>query len=468
MKKNYEQTAAEILSAVGGKDNIVSVMHCATRLRFKLKDESLPSAENIKKIDGIVGSQMVAGQLQIIVGSHVSKVYAELCRLGNFEQTPAIDENLDAPKEKLTVKTAFNNAMKYVAGSMAELIPVMVACSMIRVIKTLLGSTMFGLIADDSNFAVLADIVYNGFFSFMPVFIACAAAKRRGMNQFMGLLMGAILVVPAFTALAGTDFTVFGIPCVVTNYGSTVVPALLCVWVMSYVEKFFKKYIPDSVAYTFVPLLTLLVMLPVGLCLLAPLGAIIGDYISLGLDGFSRLTGTLGTAVMGGLWQFLVMTGMHGAIGNVVMANFFSTGVDSFIMVAWTAARWAVIGISLGALLRMKGKKNRSTNIGMFLGATIGGVSEPVLFGICVRFRKTMAALFLGGFVGALYAALTHTVVNAMGGGGMFTILCFAGGDLPNTINGVITCLLSTLVAALITFFFGFSKEEAKEGGTIA
>lgn len=468
MAKKYEETAAEILAAVGGKENVVSVMHCATRLRFKLKDESLPSSDQIKSIDGVIGMQIVAGQFQIIVGSHVSKVYAELCRMGGFEASAAIPENLDGPKEKLTVKSAFDNAMKYVSSTMAELIPVMVACSMIRVAKTLLGPSMLGLIAADSNFAVLADIVYNGFFSFMPIYIACAAAKKRNMNQFMGLLMGAILVVPAFAALAGTEFTVFGIPCVVTNYGSTVVPALLCVWIMGYVEKFFKKWIPDSVAYTFVPFLTLLVMLPIGLCMLAPLGAIIGDYIALGLDGFSRVTGALGTAIMGGLWQFLVMTGMHGAIGNVVMANFFATGVDTFIMVAWTAARWAVIGVSLGALLRMRGKKNRSTNVGMFLGATVGGVSEPVLFGICARFRKTMAALFIGGFAGALYAALTHTVVNAMGGGGMFTILCFAGGDRTNTINGVITCLLSTLVAALITFFFGFNSEEAKEGGNLA
>lgn len=461
MAKSYEKLANDILAAVGGKENIVSAAHCATRLRLKIKDESAPDLEALRGVEGVIGVQVVAGQLQIIIGGHVSKVYKDFCRVAGIAEQEAIHENLDAPRQPVTPKSVFSDVMKYVAGTMIDMIPVMMGCSLFHVIKMFLGSSMFGLLPDDNDFMVLTDIVYNAFFVFMPIFVCSSAAKRLKMNQYMGMLMGAILCLPDFVALAGTGFTVYGIPCTITNYASTVVPALLCTWSASCVERFLSKHMPDAVTVTFTPLFTLLIILPVNLCLLAPVGNMIGTGLSMGMNAFSNLTGALGTAIMGGLWQFLVMTGMHGAFGNIVMTNFFATGVDSFIMVAWTAARWSVIGISIGALLRMKGRRNRSTNLGMLVACTVGGISEPVLFGICVQYRKTMLALFAGGFAGALYAALTHTVINAMGGGGMFTILCYGGGDSGNFINGIISCLIATGVAAAITYFFGFSKEEA-------
>lgn len=469
MAKSYDKIAADILAAVGGKDNIVSAMHCATRLRLRLKDESIVSLDEIKAIDGVVGAQYMAGQLQIIIGAYVEKAYKEFCKQAGIEQVAAIDENLDGPKEKLTVKKALNNALKYASGSMIQLMPAMIAASLIRVVKMFLCPGMLGWIAADSDFAVLADIVYNAFFNFMPIFVGIAAAKQLKVNMFMGGLMGAILVLPAFTALAGTDFTVYGIPCNVTNYASSVLPALLCVWVMSYVERLLKKVIPETLAFTFNPLLTLLVMLPVGLCLLAPIGTYAGELISRGIEALRDLTGAFGLAVLCGLWQFLVMTGMHATLTSLAFANFLQTGVDSFFMIVGPTARWAMIGIAVGALLRMKGKKNRATNIGMVL-STLFGPTEPVLFGICMPYRKPFIALFCGGFVGGLYAGLTHTVINSLGGSGMFTMLAFAGGDKVKTINGVIACLLSFAVAALITFFFGFNKKEAeaKELETVA
>ena len=268
MATDNKQIAKDVLAAVGGKENVVQATHCMTRLRLNLKNEDVPKDDEVKKIPGVLGVVRSGGQYQVIIGQNVPKVYAEVCAMGGFEVKAAVNEDLDGPKEKLTPKKIGSNIMNYLAGSMTPVIPVIMAAAMFKTVSTIFGSTMLGWIADGSNLAILLDFVYDAGFYFFPIYLGYTAAKRLNTSIPLGMFLGGILIAPGFTALAGTDvsFSVFGIPCAVNSYSSSVVPIILSVWVMSYIFKFIDKHIPNAFSTVFTPFLTAVIMLPVMLC----------------------------------------------------------------------------------------------------------------------------------------------------------------------------------------------------------
>ena len=466
MATDNKQIAKDVLAAVGGKDNVTQVTHCMTRLRFSLRDQSIPDDKKIQNLDGVMGVMRAGGQLQIIIGQNVPKVYEEVCKLSGQAMGAQIKENLDSPKGPLTIKSIFGGILSYVTGSMVPLIPAMMAAALIRTIRILIGPGMLELISAESDFYLLTEIVYNGFFYFLPIFLGAYAAKRLNMDMSLGMLMGGILIAPGLVALVGERATlsVYGLPARVLNYSQTVVPILLSVWVMSYLYKFLKKHLPETITTMFTPFLTMLIMLPVSLCALAPLGNIIGDFVGAALNFVADNGGVLGVALVGGLWQFLVITGMHQVLITASMVNMLQAGQDSCILVGASMARFAIIGIALGAFLRMKSKRRRAENIGHIFTSTIGGISEPILYDLAVRFKRPLIALFCGGFAGGIFGGLTHVTAYVIAGNGIFNVLSFVSPDDPmNFTCGIIAALISMIVSTLITYFFGFGKEELAE-----
>lgn len=462
MAVDNKQIAKDVYAAVGGKENILNVVHCMTRLRFTLKDLNLPKTDEVKKLDGVLGAQISGGQYQVIIGQNVPKVYAEICSMGGFESKAAIDENLDGPKEKLTPKKIGMNIMGYLSGSMVEMIPVMMAAGLMRAVSALIGPDFLGLVAAGSDTLIVFDFLYNAGFYFIPILIGFVAAKKMGVNQMLGAYMGAILIAPGFMALIeeGRPFTVFGIPCQVNNYSQTILPIFLSVWIMGYVYKFITKIIPDTLSTIFTPFFTMLIMTPISLCVLAPAGAFMGNYISAGLLGFGKIGGFLGVALIAGLWEFLVMTGMHGVIIMFMMNEFLTTGVGTGIFNSGACATWACWGVALGAALRIRNKKERSMNWGFFVSGILGGVTEPAIYGTCFKYKRTFLTLALGGFIGGAYAGLTNVESYVMAGTNVLSLLGYVGGTSVNMINGMAACIISMVATAVLTFLFGFSKAE--------
>lgn len=457
-----KQIAKDVLAAVGGKENVSSVTHCMTRLRFVLKDGTVPNDKEIGKLDGVLRAQPSGGQYQVIIGQNVAKVYAEICAIGGFSAQAAIDENLDAPKQKLTPKVIGKNIMGYLSSSMVQMIPVMMAAGLIRTLLAVLGPDFFGIITPESDTYILLDFLYNSAFYFMPVFLGFVAAKHLGLNQMLGAYMGAILIAPAFIAIAqsGQPFTVFGIPCVVNDYSQSILPIFLSIWVMSYVYKLIAKFMPDTLSTIFTPFLTMIIMTPISLCALAPLGSILGTYISQGLWAFGDVGGFLGVALIGALWQFLVMTGMHQVILMFMLTEIMTTGIGTGVCVAPAFATFAAFGVALGAFLRVKDKKEKSDNLGFFISGVLGGVTEPTMYGICFKYKRPFIAMVLGGFVGGMYAGLTNVCSYVVTSTNILALMAYVGGGTANLVNGVVACLLSMAVAAVSTYLFGFSKAD--------
>lgn len=466
MEKN-QQIAKNVMELVGGTENISFVTHCMTRLRLNLKDESIVDDNKVKAVKGVLGIAHSGGQYQIIIGQNVPKVYKAVCEMGGFKQEGAIKENLDAPKEKLTLKTIGSNIMNYMSGSMTQLIPGMIAAAMFKTLLVVLGPDMFNVIGVENDLYILLDFVYDAFFYFLPVFLGYAAAKKLGTNVILGIMMGTILLVPDFVALAGTKdmlsvYGLFNAP--IQSYGQSVLPVLIAVWIMSYVEKGWKKIVPDVLSTVFVPTFTLVIMVPVLLCLCGPLGSYVGNIICSGLIGFGNIGGFFAIALIGALWEFLVMSGMHPVLIMFAMTTMMETGKEAFLSPAATCATFAAIGMALGAFFKQKNKEEKAESIGYFVSGIVGGVTEPVLFGIGFRYKKPFIAMGIGGFVGALYSGLFGVYASFLGATNFMIFLGYVAGGTSNLIHGIIGGLLALIVSAIATYILGgFEEEEETE-----
>lgn len=466
MDKN-EQMAKSILKAVGGTKNIKAVTHCMTRLRLSLKDDTIPVDDEIKNIDGVIGVNRTETQFQIIIGPSVAKVYEAVCKQGelnSISKTSEVEKE-EKSKKKISWKTVGKRILNYMAGCMTPLIPVLLAAGLTNAINAICGPDMLGLYTQDSNTYVLLHLIYQAGFYFMPILIGYNGAKNLGAEPMLGAYMGAILIAPEFMSLmdAGNGFTILGIPVTLTDYSQTAVPAMLSVFVMSMIYKFFNKWMPDVVTTIATPLLTILISTPLTLCFFAPLGVNVGNLISNGLLLFSEKTGFIGLGVLAALWEFLVMTGMHLALMMPMLASFFETGQMSGAALCGTFATWAVFGVALGAALRLKGKKEKGASFGFFVSGIVGGITEPTLYGLCFNHKRCFGTMILGAFVGGVYASITSVTVYVMTNANFLSLLGFVGGSKTNIINGVVSCILSMLVAAVLTYLFGFSKEELTE-----
>lgn len=456
------QIAENVLKAVGGKDNVTNVAHCMTRLRFTLKNQEIPVDEETKKINGVLGVARSGGQYQVIIGQQVPKVYKEVCEIGGFGVRASDIEETNAPKEKLTLKKAGNNVLNYMSSSITPMIPVMMAAGMFKTVLALMGPDFFKLFSTESDIYILLDFLYDAAFYFLPILVGVNAAKKVGLNQMLGAYMGCILIAPDFLAKVneGTGFTVFGIPCAMNDYSQSLLPIILSVAAMGYIYKFIEKMMPDILSTIFTPFLTVLVMIPVSLCLLAPLGAFLGNYISNTLIAFGDVGGFLAVGVVAALWQILVIFGMHQVIILLMLNNLFTVGYMDGVCTAGTFATFAAFGVALGAFLRIKNPEEKSTSLGFFISGILGGVTEPTMYGICFKYKRVFATLMIGGFIGGAYAGITHVAIYLLGSSNLLVTMGFVAGGTANMINGCIACALSMISATVSTYLFGFSKEE--------
>lgn len=469
MAKNnkFDELASAVLNAVGGKDNVISVTHCITRLRFNLKDNSIPKDEEVENIEGVIGVMRTAGQFQVIIGQTVDKAYAALCEVGGFKPD-AISDEVEQKEEKLTVKSVFSKFLNVLSGCLTPLIPMLIAGSLFKTIVAICGPDMLNVLSAESDLYVLFTFVGDAAFYFFPIVIGYTASKQFGVNPILGLFLGGILVHPTLTALvnAGEAFTVYGIPCSLQAYSATIFPIILSVWVMSYVEKFFNKVISAALKMVFAPFLTIAVMLPIALCVLGPLGAFIGQYICegiLSLGDFGGIFTILAIALIGGLWEFLVISGMHWLLISTLIMVVSTNGSESLVGAAVAAASFSVGGMCLGAALRQKKAEERSLSLTYVIAQVIGGVTEPGLYGIGFGYKRPFIGMVAGGFAGALYGGIVGlTAYNLVPVASFLALLSYSGASTMNFVNGCISAAIAFIVSAVVTYVLGIENKGKK------
>ena len=453
-KKNYNELADNIVALVGSKDNVTNFTHCMTRLRFNVKDKGLVKVDEIEKLEGVVGTQWSNNQLQIIIGQAVGDAYDQICEKNGFQKAAAVDENIDE-KKKFSVMSIF----EAITGCIIPLIPVFMASGLLKVLVVICGFIPF--IPSDCSTLQIMTMASDAALYFMPILVGYTAAKKFGADVSLAMGLCGLLVFPTFVEFIAGGANVFGIPVYNTTYTNMIFPSILVVFVLSKVEKFFKKHVPEVLRVMLVPLLTILVMLPLALCVLAPLGAIIGSGITIAVEFIYNKVGFLGVGILAGLYPLLIITGMHSTLAPVCISYFTKLGCDPLIVPACYIANFNQAAATLAVALKSKNKATKGIASSSSITAFVAGVTEPALFGCSLRYKTPLVASIIGGFVGGCYAGLMGTKVVAMSGLGLFALAGFISSDMMNFWNYLIAVILGMVVTFAITFVTFKDKEEA-------
>lgn len=459
--EKYRQMATDILSNVGGQENVTTVTHCMTRLRFNLKDESIVDDSTIQAIDGVLSVVRSGGQVQVVIGPTVDKVYSEICGLGNFEVADLIIDDLEEPvKEKFSLKKIGNNIMSTLSGCITPILPVFIVCGIMKMFVVLFGPDNLNIMPETSDIYRLLNLVGNAGYYYFPIFTAYSAAKKFGCNPVISLLLAGVMVHPDMLGIveAGESFTVYGIPMQLINYTQMVIPIILDIWVLSYVEKYVKKIVPDMLRTLGIPVLCVAIMLPIALCAVGPFCTLITNGIAQVIIWLSNTVGFLTIGIVGGLWSLIIATGMHVPILTTSLPISMSLGYDPIFLPGTLAQAFAQMAISLGYSIRAKGKDNKALGFNCFITYTFGKVSEPMIYGILLRDKKALAWNIIGGFAGGITMGLLGAKVYIFSGVGFpFLNPLRFGQDI---VAGTIGCVVAFVVTFVLSMILGFEGEK--------
>ncbi len=453
---DYAKTAQQIFEKVGGADNIVAVTHCVTRLRLNLKSTDSVDMDSVKKIPGVAGVVNQGGQFQVVIGQSVPQVYAEFIKLGDFSAKK------DAAPEKEEKKGALNTVLDTIAGIFLPIMPIIAGAGMIRALLAILE--VAGLIDSTGMEYYFLNFVADAAYYFLPVYLGASAAKKFGCNMFMGMFMGAMLLHPNFSALAeqGDMVTVFALPVRIATYSSSVVPIILIVWALSYVQKLVEKIVPDAIKFVARPLLTMIIMMPIAFCVLGPLGSFLGDglvAILLAIDGVAPW---ILPAVIGAFMPYLVMTGMHYSLLPAYVSELSMFGHETVIGPGNLPSNIAQGGAGLAVAMKTKNRELKELAASGGLTALLG-ITEPVLYGVHMQLKRTLIAVSVGGGLGGLHAGLMGVQRFGGGGAGLAALGLYIGDDPMNLVNAIISCIIAFVVSFVLVCVMGFDDIPSDE-----
>lgn len=458
---SYDETAQKIYDNIGGKSNINSLTHCVTRLRFGLKDESKANTDNIKNIDGVITVVKSGGQYQVVIGNAVTDVYNSFLKVSGFN---ADDTSSDESTETEGKKGLLNWFIDLVSGIFTPILPAMMAAGMVKGFNALFIA--LGLYAKTSGTYLVLQAAGDGFFYFLPVFLGYTAAKKFGLKPFIGMIIGVSLVYPdivAATTSGKTLFTLFsgtliqsaihikflGIPVILMQYSSSVIPIIAATYLASRVEKGLKKIIPKMAAASFVPFFTILISIPLTFLIVGPIITWAGDFVGKGILAVYQLSPAITGMIIGTLWQVLVIFGLHWAIIPIAINNLSVFGYDPLL--ANTAfVSLATTGVVLAVLIKTHDKKLKSIALPALISAMFG-ISEPAIYGITLPRKKLFAGAMFSSGVAGLISGIFRSKMYIMGAGGIFSIPSFIS---P---NGVDKAFIGYLISMATAFVLGFA-----------
>ena len=473
MASKYDGLARIIIQNVGGKSNIISLTHCVTRLRFKLKDESKAQTDVLKDTDGIVTVIQSGGQYMVVIGNHVPQVYDAVCAVGHItpggavnEDGSAIEGGGDAPKtkEKFNPINAF---VSIVTSVFTPWLGVLAACGIVKGLVALFVA--LGVMDGAGSTYNILYSLGDCFFYFMPILLAYTASKKFGLPEFEGMIIGAAMIYPYLLGSStNVHDSLFMIPVTMPSsgdYTSSVIPIICAVAFAAWFEKLYKKFIPDTLKMFAVPLITCIVTFALTLWIIGPIAAGAGDLLGVFFNWLANFNGILLGAVVGGLWQILVMFGLHWALIPLMLNNMAVQGFDT-AMVGMFGTTFAQVGAVAAIWIKTKNKKTKSLCAPAFISA-IAGVTEPAIYGITLP-KKTpfYITCVVAAVVGGLLMAFGVTSYTSAGLG-VFGYTAYIN-TMTNDISGMIWAIVLSLVsvaAAFILTFVTYHDESSKKKG---
>lgn len=439
-----KELAKKIIELVGSEKNINSLTHCVTRLRFVLKDENKANTKEIERLDGVLGVQKKAGQYQVIVGSKVNKVYQEITSMTNL--SAEVEDDTDDKN-----KSVITRVLETLSAILIPSLPPIIGGGMIKGFLFMFWG--FGWIEWGSDIFNLLNIMSDCMFYFYPFLLAVSAAKKFKTNAYMALSLAGVLMHP--TIYEGINawlksFSVFGIPFQYLDYNSSVIPIILSVWIMSYVYRFFEKRIPDIISIIFTPMLTLIIMVPLVLAGIAPLGYFAGEYIALGVQALIDFNPIVAGFVVGALRPFTVFTGTHHAVRAIVSQQLATYGYTTIgAMNYMSTMAQAAAPLAVYFVLRNRNKKMSDLSLSSAVSGFLG-VTEPGLYGVIVKYKVAFIATSIGGGIGAAIASAFGAAEYGMVMSSLVTIPATIGEGFMGIVIGLPTAIIVTMAIIFI------------------
>lgn len=450
---SYTSLAKEILQHIGGENNVNSLVHCATRLRFKVKDSKKVNKEALENVKGVISVVQTGGQQQVVIGNHVSDVFKEINKIGNFSKEGSETSEDNTPLS--------GRIFELISGTFTPLLAPLAGAGML---KALLGVlVMFDLLSDQSGTYAILSAAGNAVLYFLPIMIGFTLATKLGANPYMGGIIGAALLEPNFTGLLanGDTSSFLGIPVILMDYSSQIVPAFISVLIYAQLEKFLKKVIYKDLQMFLVPMLSLMIIVPLAAIAFGPFGTYVGQLVASGINFLSEHSGLLTGAVVGGAMVFLIMFGLHWALIPMSIENLMKGGDPIDPM--WAASTFAQMGIALGIFLKTKDKETKSLAGSTALTGILSGVTEPILYGLIATHKRTLKYVVIVGAIGGAFIGAFGAENNAFA---LHTIFTLSGTTTP-WLPYFLMIIMTIGGAAALTYFLGYEdKKEQKNTDT--
>lgn len=456
-KKNYDELAKQIVASVGGAGNVNSLIHCATRLRFQIKDPAKVDKKRLSQTEKVITVVEAGGQLQVVIGNAVGDVYDAILATSSIKAG-----DMDTDDKKSSDKNIINMFMSTVSGIFAPILGAMSGAGLLKGLL-ILFTTMGWLSTDMGTYRILFAAA-DGVFTFLPVFLAYTSAKRFKADPFVSVAIASALMYPNITAAfaAKESLTFLNIPVVLVSYTSSVIPIILSVYVLSKLERGLRSILPDIVKNIFTPLLSLVIMVPSTFLVIGPVSDFAGKMLAGGYTALVSVNPVIAGFILGLVWPAAVMFGLHWGFIPIVINNISQYGRDTLFTITGPN-NFAQAGAALGVFLKTKNKKVKDIAGPAALSAVLAGITEPAIYGVTLKYKKPF-------FIGAFFSGIAGAITAAVGAGAP-TVL----GTSLLTLTGYIgvgfagfcaACAIAYFGSAICTYLFGFSDDMLLEETT--
>ncbi|BDR57461.1 beta-glucoside-specific PTS transporter subunit IIABC [Xylocopilactobacillus apis] len=457
---DYQKTAQQILDDVGGKENVSELTHCFTRLRFVLKDKSKANKDAISNIEGVIQVVEASGQFQVVLGNKVDAVAEAIMPLLGELQNDQPDK-----EEKVSIWTKILNV---IAAIFTPTIPAIAASGMLKgilAVAAIIGTNMYHTDIKTFNTYIILNAASDALFYFMPIILARSAAKVFKTNDYIAMIIGATLCYPTIVTLmtGKSAVTLFGIGITKANYTSSVIPIIIAVFILSYVERFITKIMPEVLKIIMVPTLSLIIMIPLTLMVFGPIGIYLGNFVNWLYYFIMHISPILLGAFIGGIWCVLVIFGAHRAIIPIGINDVAKTGRQNLLAFAG-AANFSQAGAALGVFFKTK-NKNLKTVAASATVTALFGITEPAIYGANLRLKKPMVYAVISGAIGGGLMGWGGSFGNAFANQGVLTIPVYASAGAKGFITYILGCMIAFFGACAMTMILGF-KDLPEENET--
>jgi len=455
---DYKALAQQILTDIGGKENIVKAWHCATRLRFNLKAVDKADTEAINNLDGVITVVQSAGQYQVVIGNSVAKVYDALADIAGLANDAAQPQATEDAGEKQNIVNRF---IGFISGIFTPFLGALAGAGILKGLLAL-GVALNWLSVNSGAYQIWY-AAGDAIFYFLPIFLAFTAAKQLHVNQFVSVSLGAALLYPTLVAVMSKSATLhfFGIPVVPTTYTSTVIPILLAVWVLSYLEPLFDKLFPEAIRNIFTPLLSLIVMVPLTMMVVGPIGGAISNALANGMMAVYNFLPVGAGLIMGAFWQVFVIFGVHWTFVPLMMNNIAKMGYDPLLPIL-SAAVLSQAGAALGVFLKIKDPKMKAL-AGSSVITAFFGITEPTIYGVTLKLKRPFYCAVAGGAAGGAIAGAFQVHASSFTLPSLLALPTYLGQGFAGELIGLAVAFVG---AAVLTYFFGVTNEAPDETTT--